>query len=299
MGHISPKAAQHMVKAGLVDGIELNDKPVPEFCEACTKAKLARAPVPKERSDRRPATNFGDRVNSDLWGPAQVETLAGESHFVTFTDEAKAWSELELLKRKDMTFEAYKNYEAMVKTQFGVSIKEFHCDGGGEFINERFNSHLKQQGTKRTITVHHTPEQNGIAERLNRTLLEHARAMLIAAGLPRFLWGEAVRHSVWLKNRSPTRALNGTTPHEAMGLGKPNLSDLHEWGCTVWVKIDAGKLEAKAAEGRFVGYDAERKGYRVYWAEKRKITVERNVRFTPDEFLVPETIRPEGEQPTH
>src|SRR5204862_3719735 len=78
-----------------------------------------------------------------------------------------------------------------------------------------------------------------------------------------------------------------------------NLSDLHEWGCTVWVKIDSGKLEAKAAEGRFVGYDAERKGYRVYWAEKRKITVERNVRFTPDEFLVPETIRPEGEQPTH
>jgi hypothetical protein len=120
--------------------------------------------------------------------------------------------------------------------------------------------------------------------------------MLIAADLPRFLWVEAIRHAVWLKNRSPTRALNGKTPHEAMGLGKPNLANLHEWGMVVWVQISAGKLDAKAAEARFMGYDAERKGYRVYWPEKRTITVERNVRFQPDEIIIPEVIQSEGEQ---
>ena len=77
--------------------------------------------------------------------------------------------------------------------------------------------------------------------------------MIIAAGLPRFLWAQAVRHSVWLKNRTPTRALNGRTPHEAMGFGKPDLYDLHEWGCTIWVKVDAGRLDARAVECRFMG----------------------------------------------
>jgi hypothetical protein len=73
--------------------------------------------------------------------------------------------------------------------------------------------------------------------------------MLIAADLPRFLWIKAVCHAVWLKNRSPTHTLNGQTPHEAIGLGKSDLSDLREWGCTVWIKVDAGKLDSKAVEG--------------------------------------------------
>ena len=296
MGHISVRSVEHMVKSGLVEGIELDSKPASAFCEACTKAKITRATVPKTRSIERTATSLGERIHSDEWGPAQVEALGGEHYFVSFTDKAKAWSEMEALKSKGQAFKAYKDYEAWLANQHGVSIKEFHCDGGGEFINKLFNNHLKAKGTKRTTTVHDTPEQNGIAERLNRTILENARAMIITAGLPRFLWVEAVRHSFWLKNRSPTRALNGMTPHEAMGYGKPDLSDLHEWGCTVWIKVEAGKLDSKAVEAKFMGYDKERKGYRVYWPEKRKISVERNVRFVPDEILIPETTQSEGVQ---
>ena len=296
MGHISPKAVEAMVKGGHVEGIELEKTSDTPFCVACTKAKLTRAPIPKTRSEERAVAGLGDRIHSDIWGPAQVQALTGESYFVTFTDEAKAWSEVEVLKKKDQTFQAYKNFEAWLETQFGTSVKEFHCDGGGEYINGLFDAHLKAKGTKRTITIHDTPQQNGISERLNRTILEHARAMLIGAGLPRFLWVEAVRHAIWLKNRSPTRALNGRTPFEAMGFGKPNLANLHEWGCSVWVQIEAGKLDAKAVKLRFVGYDAERKGFRVYWAEKRRVSVERNVRFEPDELTITEMTGDEGEQ---
>jgi hypothetical protein len=216
MGHISPKVAEHMVKAKLIEGIELDPDSTPTFCTACTQAKLARTAVPKTRSEGHTAQDLGDRIHSDLWGPAQTTALTGESYFVSFT---KAWTEIDGMRVKDQTFTKYKEYEAWLHTQFKVVVKELHCDGGGEYINDVFDAHLKAKGTVRTVTVHDTPEQNGIAERLNRTLLERARAMMIATGLPRFLWLEAVRHGVWLKNRTPTKALNGKTPHKAVGFG--------------------------------------------------------------------------------
>jgi hypothetical protein len=143
--------------------------------------------------------------------------------------------------------------------------------------------------------VHDTRQQNGIAERLNGTLVGGARAMLGASGLPKFLWDEAVLHKVWLKNRSPTRALVDKTPLEASGGGKPDLSDLHEFGATIYVHVDGKKLDNRGVEAKFVGYDSERKGYRVYWPTKRRVTVERNVRFHPDEVPISGDIQSEGE----
>lgn len=90
--------------------------------------------------------------------------------------------------------------------------------------------------------------------------------MMDAAGLPKNLWAEAVRHHVWIRNRVPTRALPDLkTPHE-MGTGKkPDLSGIRAWGCKVWVKkLNIGKLDMRAEEGQFVGVDTESKGYRIY-----------------------------------
>ena len=131
------------------------------------------------------------------------------------------------------------------------------------------------------MSIHDTPQQTGIAERLNLTIVSNACTMLSQSRLPKFLWAKAVSHAVWLKNRSPTRVLNGKTPHEALGLGKPDLSDLHEFGALVYVLVEAGKLDPRGVEARFVGYDKERKGYRIYWPSKRIVTVERNLKFHP------------------
>ena len=95
--------------------------------------------------------------------------------------------------------------------------------------------YLKSKGTKQKLTVHDTPQHNGVAERLNRTILEKVHAMLHASGQPKFLWGKVARHAVWLKNRTPTKALNGGTPFEAVYGVKPNLCNIREWGCQVWV----------------------------------------------------------------
>ena len=120
---------------------------------------------------------------------------------MSFTDDHTRWTHLALLHLKDKTFKAYKDFESWAKTQHKVVvIKCLHSDRGGEYLDGEFGKHLKAKGTIRKLTTHDTPEYNGVAERLNRTLLEHTRAMLHASKLPRHLWGEAVTHAVWLKN---------------------------------------------------------------------------------------------------
>jgi hypothetical protein len=285
-----------MIKSSAVMGIQLDESSDPEFCEACVKAKIKRLPIPKQRSDARAVKKYGDRIHSDLWGPAQVSSIGGKNYFVTFTDEATAVTEVEFLKKKSKVFPNHRNFVTAAKTQRGVTIKELHSDGGGEYCNEKMVEFLKSQGTKHTKSVHDTPQQDGIPERLNGTIVGNAHAMLFHSQLPKFLWAEAISHAVWLKNRLQMKALDGKTPLEAIGDGKPDLSSLHKFGATMYVRVEAKKLDARGEEARFVGYDKERKGYRMYWPLKRLVTVERNVKFHPDEVLIPVNVQFEGEK---
>ena len=103
----------------------------------------------------------------------------------------------------------------------------------------------------RSPTVHNTPEENGVTEQLNCTLLEHAKAMLLTAQLPKNIWPETIHPAVWLKNRMSRWVLNGKTPYEAMHKVKLNLADLPDWGTRVFMmKTNAGKLDNKKTVGR-------------------------------------------------
>ena len=112
--------------------------------------------------------------------------------------------------------------------------------------------------------------------------------MLIASGLPRSLWGEALLHAIWLKNRTSTKALNGRTPYEALTGSPPDMSGVPVWGSQVWVHDDSsGKVGVRAIAARWVGFDTQTKGHRVYWPERRTVTVERNVRFAAPNLPAP------------
>ena len=118
-------------------------------------------------------------------------------------------------------------------------------------MSDAFNAHLAAAGTARKLTVHDTPQLNGVAERLNRTLLERIRAFAHGSGLPKSLWGEALRHAVWPKNRTGTRALDGKTPVQALFGRPPDLSSPRVWGSRVWVHDpDRSKLDVRAREAR-------------------------------------------------
>ena len=279
MGHISPKIAQKLVDDRMVTGVRLETTPSgdPFFCESCVYAKATRKSIPKEREGKR-AKVFGGEVHSDLWGPAPVESKGGKRYYITFTDDRTRLTNLYLLAKKSNAFESYKDYEAWCNTQLDAKVKILHSDRGGEYLGQEFILYLNSKGTKQKLTVHDTPQQNGVAERRNRTIVERIRALLHASGLPKSLWGEAARHVVWLMNRTSTKAVTGQTPYEAAFGKKPDLREVREWGEKVWVRVEEGnKLGGRVREGRWMGLDDQSKGVRVYWPDKRKVSIERNV----------------------
>ena len=299
MGHINHDDLRRMVKDGMVDGIELNLDSKPEFCTTCIQAKATRKPFPRLSTSER-ATCYGQKIVSDLWGPSPVKSLGGKEYSICFQDQFTHEEKIYFSAEKSKTFNIYKKYEAWVKTQRKGNIETLGTDRGGEFTSKEFTTHLENAGTIRHLTVHDSPASNSASERGNRTHMDATRAILFASGLPKFLWAEAKQHIVWLRNRVPTRTLTyNKTPYELATGKKPNLSDLHDWGCTAWAKrTKMDKLTSRVEEGRFVGYDAESKGYRIYWPDKKVISVERDVYFNKDEILVPETVQIDGETST-
>jgi hypothetical protein len=160
-------------------------------------------------------------------------------------------------------------------------------------MSKEFTRHLEKQGTVCRLVVHNSPQQNGKAEHLNRTIVEHARTLLFDASLPKSLWPEAIRHAVYLQNQTTTVQTKGTTPYkQAMGQ-KPDLSKLRRFGETVWIRVkDAGKLHPKLKAARWLGVDSESKVHRVYWEGTQHISVKRNVRFGDKNYTI---ISVEGE----
>ncbi|CAA7269926.1 unnamed protein product [Cyclocybe aegerita] len=282
MGHISPEVARRLVSNKFVTGVRLTTMSTsgdPFFCKLCVYAKATRKSVPKERAGER-ASEFGGEVHSDLWGPAPVSTQGGRRYYVTFIDDKTQLTHLYLMRNKSDTFAKYREYEAWCDAQLGARVKVLHSDRGGEYTGKEFVVHLKARSMARKQTVHDTPAQNGVAERRNRIIMERVRALLHSSGLPKFLWGEAARHVVWLLNRTSTKAVDGKTPYEAAFGKKPDLCEVCEWGEKVWVHIEGGnKLGGQVREGRWMGLDEKSKGVRVYWPDKRTVTVERNVYF--------------------
>ena len=289
LGHIAPSAIKYAITKGHITSIQLDLESKPEFCKVCAKARVARQPFPKESETH--ATKYRERVHWDLWGPASVRSLSGNLYVAVCIDNATRETMLYFQAKKSQTIDSYKRDEALIETQTGNRIKVARSDRGGEFLSDDLTWHQDMRGTKRELTVHDSPQQNGVAECGMRTRAERARALLLASGLPRFLWEEAMKHAMWLQNCTPAHAIDGKTPYEMQHKKKPHLAGIQEFGVTAYVKdLKAGKLDARAKVGRLVGYDSESKGYWIYWPQKRSITVERNVVFNESDVTANDNI---------
>jgi Reverse transcriptase (RNA-dependent DNA polymerase)/gag-polypeptide of LTR copia-type/GAG-pre-integrase domain len=300
LGHISQDRAKLLIEKGLVEGVALEEGSEPIVCESCEWAKTSRKPVTKVREGERCGA-VGDEIHTDLWGPAPVESIGKKKYYISFTDDHSRHTSVFFLRSKDEAFEWYKIFEAWLSTQYRIRIRCLNSDRGGEFMSDEFSDHLRRAGTSRRLTVHDTPEHNGVAERGNRTNLEIARAMLHDSGLPKFLWPEAVSHAVYVRNRTWTRAIGNTTPYELLTGRKPNIRNLQPWGCQVRVhndNEDKSKLDGRSRVGRWMGFDPDTKdGHRVYWPEKRSVSVERSVKFNVTDEAIVRLLPIEGETP--
>ena len=281
LGHIAGDTIRSLFRNNLIDGIELLDDGTPLLYDSCQHAKFTRKPIKKERVAPL-ADAFGAEIHTDVWGPSPIASLGGRKYYITFTDDYSRYSHVQLLRTKDEALGAYKAFAAWAQTQRGVHIKRLRSDRGGEYTGNAFTEFLQSQGTERRLTTHDTPQHNGVAESLNRRLVERVRAVLHHSGLPKTLWGEALNHVVWLKNRTSTRLLGNVTPFERVHGEKPNLAGLPEWGAPVWVHNHGGqKLDGRGIVGRWVGFDVNSThAHRIYWPQKGSLTVERDIRFS-------------------
>ena len=193
------------------------------------------------------------------------------------------------LKRKSDVFEKFKEFEAIVTNECGQNIGTLPTDNGGEYLSNEFQTFLKSKGIRHELTIPHTPEQNGVAERMNRTLIDSARAMVVHAGLSNSYWVEAVATAAKLRNRASTFALQGdTTPYQKWFERKPDVGHLRMFGCVAYAHIpncERQKLDTKAKKLRFVDYCKNSKGYRLFDEETGKV-LKRDVIFNETDFVL-------------
>ncbi|KAH9669014.1 hypothetical protein KPL70_021617 [Citrus sinensis] len=273
LGHMSIKGLQELSKQGLLGGDRIQQL---EFCENCIFGKSHRS---KFNKGEHMSKQVLDYAHIDLWGPAQVPSLSGGRYFMSLIDDysRKVW--IYILKIKDQALEKFKVWKSLVENQSDFKLKCLRTDNGLEFCSKVFEEYCQKHGIKRHKTVRFTPQQNGLAERMNRTLVDKTRCMLINSKLPRSFWAEAVNTASYLVNRSPSSAIGFKTPEELWN-GKPaNYQNLRVFGCPAYLHINQGKLEARALKGVFVGYPDGVKGYKIWCKDQGKCIVSRDVVF--------------------
>jgi hypothetical protein len=286
LGHINKQQLMEIVQKDMATGISVSKQESVSICEGCIKGKMNRQPFKAvgEIRSKKPL----EVVHSDVCGPMRTESIGGSRYFVTFTDDFTRLCVVHFVRQKSDVLAKFKEYKAYAENKLGYKIGALRCDNGGEYMSNAFRSYLKENGISSEVTTPHTPEQNGVAERMNRTLIESAKAMLSHSGMPNKFWAEAVATAAYTRNRRPTRALkDNVTPYEKWYGRKPNLSNLRVFGCVAFAhipEVERGKLDEKAQRVRFVGYSRVSKGYRVYDEQTQKILNRRDVVFDECNF---------------
>jgi transposase InsO family protein len=155
-------------------------------------------------------------------------------------------------------------------------------DRGGEFTSNEFKEFCETNGIRRPLTVPRSPQQNGVVERKNWSILNMARSMLKSKKMPKELWAEAIDCAVYLSNRCPTRSVQGKTPQQAWSINKPTISHLRVFGSIAYMHVpdqERSKLDDKSEKYVFIGYDPSFKGYKLYNPSTKKVIVSRDVEF--------------------
>lgn len=283
LGHIGRDSMGSMIKHELVYGIP-NLKIERETCSTCLLGKQARHMFPKATAYR--ASNVLELVHGDLCGPITPSTPAKNKYIFVLIDDHSRYQWSILLKEKGEAFEKFKRFKAMVEQETGAVIKTFRTDRGGEFTSGEFQAFCETNGIMRHLTAPYSPQQNGVVERRNRTLLGMTRSVMKHMSMPNYLWGEAVRHATYLINRVATRVLINQTPYEVFKKKKPNVGHIRVFGCVAYAKKETEhlrKLDDRSRKLVHLGTEPGSKAYRLYDPNVRRVVVSRDVVFRESE----------------
>jgi hypothetical protein len=279
LGHAS---FSKMSRVDFLENVASNVKD--NFCDACCKAKQTRLPFPK--SSIKSVACF-DLIHCDIWGKYRKQSTTHAVFFLTIVDDFSRAVWTFLITHKNEASDCLIDFQRMIKTQFGKSIKRIRSDNGGEFTSHKMQKFYKEQGILQETSCPHTPQQNGVVERKHRHLLETARALMFQASLPRKFWGECIQTATYIINRLPSKVIHNQTPYEIIFGEKPDYDRMRVLGCLAYYRnteTGGDKFEYRGRPAVFIGYPMGTKGYKMYDVENGKIVTSRDVIFVENVF---------------
>ena len=254
-------------------------------CRACLQASQHKH---ISRIPRIPVTKLLEIVHIDIKGPCDSADVRGFRYWVNFTCEKSRFNWGYPLVLKSDVFGAYRVFEALAQRESGCLVNALMLDNASEMSTE-WRTYLTNRGIKLRQTAPYSPEMNGIAERLLKVLVERTSAMLWEAQLPMVFWAAAMSAANFLRNRSPTFALDSQTPFEAWYGKKPNLGFIRVFGCRAQVHVpreirSKTMWDSKSTDCILIRYSDTENLYELWDIAKGTILRRRDVIFWEDQL---------------
>jgi transposase InsO family protein len=270
--HLHFEALKRLSAKGMVRGLSSLDH-VEQFCNVCVLTKQRRLPFPQESNFR--AKERLELVHGDLCGSVTPATPEGRRYFLLLVDDLSRCMWVVVLDSKGEVADAIRRAQAAAEAECG------RTDNGGEFTVTEFASYCANEGVQRHYSAPYSPQQNGVVERRNQTVVGMAQALLKQRGMSAVFWREAVVTTVYILNRSPTKALNSVMPYETWHGRKPAVSHLRVFGCLAFGKElgHIGKLDDGSTPGVFIGYAEGSKAYHILDPGTQLVRTTRDVVF--------------------
>ncbi|GJZ67281.1 retrovirus-related pol polyprotein from transposon TNT 1-94 [Tanacetum coccineum] len=283
LNHLNFGTINDLARKDLVRGLPRLKFEKDHLCSACQLGKS------KKFSHRPKSENTNMEVlhtlHMDLCGPMRVQSINGKKYILVIVDDYTRFTWVKFLRSKDETPEFVTNFLKQIQVGLNKTVRFIRTDNGTEFVNQVMSEFYEGVGIFHQKSIPRTPQQNGVVERRNHTLVEAARTMMIFSKAPMFLWAEAVATACYTQNRSLIHTRHNKTPYELVHDKKPDLTFFRVFGALCYPTNDSenlGKFQAKADIGIFVGYAPSRKGYRIY--NKRTCRLMEMIHVTFDEM---------------
>ncbi|GJZ12550.1 retrovirus-related pol polyprotein from transposon TNT 1-94 [Tanacetum coccineum] len=247
LSHLNFGAINHLARHGLVRGLPKLKFEKDHLCSACALGKSSKKPHKPKSEDTNQEKLY--LLHMDLCGPMRVASVNGKKYILVIVDDYSRFTWVKCLRSKDEAPAFIINFLKMIQVRLKETVRRIRTDNGTEFVNQTLREYYEKVGISHETSVARSPQQNGVVERRNRTLIEAARTMLIYAKAPLFLWAEAVATACYTQNRSMIRRRHGKTPYELLHDKPPDLSYLHVFGALCYPTNDCenlGKLQPKA-----------------------------------------------------
>ncbi|UYV79912.1 hypothetical protein LAZ67_18001028, partial [Cordylochernes scorpioides] len=282
-GHLNLQDLKKLKMQNIVYGLPNFD--VKNFtCEVCLKGKQTRLPFQKESFTR--SREPLELVHTDICGPMRTKSLGGALYFSTFIDDFSGFIFTFIMKSRSEVFKGFRIFKNYAEKQTGKKLKCIRNDNAPEYLSREFKDYLEGEGIGRQLSVEYTPQQNGVAERANRTLVDMTRCFMIEGNLPETLWAELIHTATYIRNRCP-RNNDCKTPHELFTKRKPVVSHLKIVGSKSFAmnnRPNRSKFAPRSEEYKLIGYFTESKAYRLWKPGTRTIIKSRDVRFIEPEL---------------